>query len=192
MKSLVLKHKACYFCFFTFKFQKVLSSPIKFIITSPPIIYATRCVLGFLIGYELYIRFPEYELMWTLISIILVISPEGKDSRRLSIERFKSNLIGSIVGLFCLLLHAPTFSITILGILATIGICYIFKIMNMARVALVALLIIMVQPHFEQAEIAPFARIISVTLGCFIGLFITVLTSMGIRILKRRYNIPLS
>lgn len=167
-----------------------MNSLIKFIITSPLIIYTTRCVLGFLIGYELYIRFPEYELMWTLLSIILVISPEGKDSRRLSIERFKSNLIGSVVGLACLLLHKPTYSTTILGILITISICYIFKIMNMARVALVALLIIMVQPHFDQAEVAPFARIFSVTLGCFIGLFITVFTSMGIRSLKRHYNIP--
>lgn len=168
-----------------------MHSLIKFIITSPLIIYTTRCVLGFLIGYELYTRFPEYELMWTLISIILVISPEGKDSRRLSIERFKSNLIGSIVGLLCLLLHEPTYGTTILGILITIAICHIFKIMNMARVALVALLIIMVQPHFEQAEVAPFVRILSVTLGCFIGLFITVLTSMAIRSLKRYYNIPL-
>lgn len=164
---------------------------IKFFISSPLSIYTARCVIGFMIGYELYVRFPEYELMWTLISIILVISPEGKDSRRLSVERFKSNLIGSIVGLLCLLLHEPTYIATLVGIFITIGICAFFKIMNMARVALVALLIILVQPHFDQAEIAPFARILSVTLGCFIGLCITVFSSMGIRKLKHFYSIPI-
>ena len=169
----------------------MLTTLIKRVITSPLIIYIIRCILGFIIGYQLYIRFPEYELMWTLISIILVISPEGKDSRRLSVERFKSNLVGSVVGLICLLFHEPTFYITIIGIILTIGICYIFKIMNMARVALVALLIVLVQPHFAQAEIGPFLRVASVTLGCVIGLTITVFTSMLIRSLKKHYGIPL-
>lgn len=173
-------------------FKNSMSSKlIRHIITSALLIYIIRCVTGFAIGYALYIKYPHYEVMWTIISIILVISPEGKDSRRLSMERFKSNLIGSLVALVCILIYKPTLYMTLLGIVLTISICYVFKIMNMARVALVALLIIMVQPHTEQAEIASFLRLFSVTLGCFIGLFITVVTSVLIRRLKRFYQIPL-
>lgn len=72
---------------------------IRYSIGSDLIIYGFKCIIGFLIGYQLYLGFPEYELYWTMLSIILVISPEAKDARRLSIERFKSNLIGSGIGL---------------------------------------------------------------------------------------------
>ena len=72
----------------------MINKVIKYSIGSDLIIYVFRCIIGFLIGYQLYIQFPEHELFWTLLSIILVISPEAKDSKRLAIERFKSNLIG--------------------------------------------------------------------------------------------------
>lgn len=164
---------------------------IKYIITSQLIIYVSRVLIGFSIGYSLYLRFPEYELFWTLLSIILVISPEGQDSRRLSIERFKSNLVGSSVGLLCLLLLPINIYAIITGILLTCLICYVFHIINMARVALVALLIILLQPHFSVHEYAPIVRFLSVTLGCVIGLLITVFTSMILRRIKKTYGIPL-
>lgn len=165
---------------------------IKRIITSQVTIYTIRCFIGFLIGYYLYFRLPEYEIMWTLISIILVISPEGQNSKKLSVERFKSNIIGSGVGLLCLLIHKPTIYMCLLGVFLTIFVCYIFKVINMARVALVALIIILVQPHTGTLAETPLLRCAAVTLGCVIGLGITVITSHFIRKLKRYYQIPLS
>ncbi|MDM1395858.1 FUSC family protein [Myroides odoratimimus] len=164
------------------------------IITSPVIIYTTRCFIGFYIGYLLFLKYPNYEILWTLISIMLVISPEGQNSKKLSVERFKSNLVGSAVGLVCLEIHPnPDFLISLLGVFLTIMTCYLFKILNMARVALVALIIILVQPHTASSvEATPLFRCLAVTLGCVIGLTITVLTSMIIRRLKRYYGIPLS
>ncbi|MFZ4860557.1 FUSC family protein [Sphingobacterium sp. Mn56C] len=163
---------------------------IKFFISSPLLIYAIRCLIGFFIGYGLFMKYPEYELFWTLLSIILVISPEERDSRRLSIERFKSNFIGSIVALVCLVFHDSNLYLILTGMLLTIIVCRIFKVMNMARVALVALLIIMVQPHHTAMNVAPIFRCASVGLGCIIGLTIVVLTSMALRPLKRRYEVP--
>ena len=162
----------------------------KTLLSSPLFIYTLRCLIGFLIGYTLFLKYPDYELFWTLLSIILVISPEEKDSRRLSIERFKSNLIGSVVALVCIQLIGYSLYAIITGMIVTIAVCRGFKVMNMARVAVVALLIIMVQPHASSIETAPVLRFLSVGTGCFIGLFIVVLTSMIIRPLKRKYGIP--
>ena len=160
------------------------------IITSQLIIYTARCLIGFVIGYKLLLAFPEYELFWLLLSIILVISPEGKDSRKLTIDRVRANFIGSFVGLFCLMIDQNlNIGVLMFGIVATSAICYLFKIMNTARVAVVALLIILLQPHLSDIELTPFVRFATVTVGCLIGLTITVLSSMLIRKLKRKYGI---
>lgn len=160
------------------------------IITSQLIIYTIRCLLGFLIGYHLMIKFPEFELFWLLLSIVLVISPEGKDSRRLTIERVRSNFIGSSVGLVCLQISdVLNTGIVVLGIVLTSVICYLFKVMNMARVAIVTLLIILLQPHLSDIELTPLLRFATVFIGCIIGLTITVISSVFIRKVKRKYGI---
>lgn len=162
----------------------------KRIVSSPVIIYTIRCFIGFLIGYYLFTKFPDFELFWTLLSIILVISPEEKDTRRLSIERFKSNFIGSAVAMVLILFIQPNVYTIIAGIFITIVVCKLFKVLNMARVALVALLIIMVQPHQASMVEAPIFRFGSVAVGCIIGLLIVVFTSMIFRPLKRKFGIP--
>lgn len=163
---------------------------IKHIITSQLIIYIFRCILGFLSGYFLMLKFPQYELFWGLLSIILVISPEGKDSRRLTIERVKSNFIGSGVGLFCHLIHSEKILILILGIIITSIVCYLFNVMNMSRVAIVAFLVVMLQATNHSSIETPIIRFSTVVIGCIIGLSITVVTSIIIRYYKRQYNIP--
>lgn len=160
------------------------------IITSQLIIYTIRCLLGFLIGYHLMIKFPEFELFWLLLSIVLVISPEGKDSRRLTIERVRSNFIGSSVGLVCLQISDElNVGVMVLGIVLTSIVCYLFKVMNMARVAIVTLLIILLQPHLSDIELTPLLRFATVFIGCIIGLTITVISSVFIRKVKRKYGI---
>lgn len=168
----------------------MLDKLLKRIVSSPLLIYIIRCCIGFLIGYKLYIEFSDFELFWTLLSIILVISPEEKDTRRLSIERFKSNFIGSAVAMVLLFFFEPTVYSIVLGLFITIVVCRLFNVMNMARVALVALLIIMVQPHQAALVEAPIYRFGSVAVGCIIGLLIVVFTSMIFRPLKRKFGIP--
>ena len=161
---------------------------IKKAITSPSTIYATRCVLGFLIGYALYRRFVEYELFWGLISIILVISPEEKDSRKLSYDRVKSNFIGSVVAIACVFVDKESHLLTlVVGILLTILVCKLFKILNYARVAIVALLIILVEQHHSPITYTPFFRFLTVAMGCLIGLFIVISTSYVLGILRKKY-----
>ncbi len=168
------------------------NSTVRFIkraITSALLIYIIRCLIGFAIGYMLYLNFKQFEVFWALLSIILVISPEEKDSKRLSIERFKSNFVGSIVAMGCVwLLPQSPYSI-MLGIVVTIIFCRVFKILNMARVAIVALLIIMIAPHHTQIVYTPIYRAVSVGLGCVIGLAIVIATSAIIHFLRDKYKI---
>lgn len=170
--------------------QKImLHKFIKQLITSQLAVYIVRCVIGFLIGYGLMHRFPEYEPFWALLSIILVISPEGKDSRRLTGERVKSNLIGSSVGLLCHLIHPTNTFMLVAGIVLTSVVCHFFKIMNMSRVAIVAFLIVMLQSHTLNENTAPIFRFATVTLGCFTGFAVTVFTSVIIQRLRSYYAI---
>lgn len=155
------------------------------IFTNQLFVYIFRCLTGFLVGYNLMILFPKYELFWGLLSIILVISPEEKDSKRLTVERVKSNFIGSVVGLLCVfILPEPNVYLVMLGIIITSIICYLFNVMNMARVAIVALLIILLQNHISEIVIAPVIRFLTVAVGCLIGLLITVTTSFFIDKIK--------
>ena len=162
---------------------------IKRVISSALLIYIIRCLIGFVLGYLLYLRFKQFEVFWALLSIILVISPEEKDSKRLSIERFKSNFVGSVVAMACVwLLPKSVYSIMV-GIVVTIILCWGFKILNMARVAIVALLIIMIEPHHTQITYTPIYRALSTGLGCVIGLTIVILTSGIIQFLRAKYKI---
>jgi len=79
--------------------------------------------------------------------------------------------------------------IVVLGIVLTSVICYLFKVMNMARVAIVTLLIILLQPHLSDIELTPLLRFATVFIGCIIGLTITVISSVFIRKVKRKYGI---
>lgn len=162
---------------------------IKQVLTSQIIIYIVRCVIGFLVGYLLMLQFPKFELFWTLLSIILVISPEGKDSHKLTIDRVRSNFIGSIVGLICHLIYSTNLYVLVIGIITTIIICYFFNVMNMSRVAIVAFLIVMLQSHPLNESVAPIIRFLTVASGCLIGLTITVSTSILIKKLRKRYRI---
>ncbi|MBB6612624.1 FUSC family protein [Pontibacter sp. Tf4] len=160
----------------------------KYSIDADMILYIVRCSVGFLIGYLLYLAFPQFELYWTMLSIILVLSPEVKDSPKLTNERVKSNLIGSSVGLFCFLLPLPEVVMMVLGITLAIVICHFFKLMNVARTAVVALIIVVIHEQETMTNWAAVERFVSVTLGCMIGLGVSTVTAFLSENIKKKTN----
>ena len=168
----------------------MLQKVIRYSIGSDLVIYAFRCLIGFLIGYQLYLHFPHYEAYWTLLSIILVISPEAKDAKRLSIERFKSNVIGSLLGLGCFIVYEPNIYIMLLGIVLTVMVCYLFQLMNVARTAIVAFIIVAIHEQTQLSWLPAVYRFASVTVGCLIGLSITMLTSFLINYWRGKAGLP--
>lgn len=150
-------------------------------------IYATRVCLGFVIGYTLFHRIPTHELYWTLLSIILVISPEEQDSKKLAVERFRSNFIGSSVGLLCFFIHPLNIYVIVFGIIVSAVFCYLFDLIAVVRTSIVALIIVLVPQFGEPSYWTSIERFACVTLGCLIGVVVTLLTGRLINYYRRAH-----
>src|SRR6185295_17237607 len=72
------------------------------------IIYISKCVSGVLLCSLLSLFFNKWiDYPWSLISMVLVLSPEGKDAMELALNRIKANLVGASVGVLMLVVQVP-------------------------------------------------------------------------------------
>ncbi|MBF0597670.1 FUSC family protein [Faecalibacter rhinopitheci] len=165
----------------------MVTSIVKRAINSQFLVYLLRCIIGFLIGWILILKFPQYDFFWALLSIILVISPEENQAKKLTIDRFKSNFLGSLSGLVVFFLPIDDLYKIILGIIITCIFCRIFNLLNVARSALVAVLIILIE-HKNDSLFAPISRFLTTAVGCFIGLGVTLVTSIMIQEINKFYE----
>lgn len=131
-------------------------------------------------------HFPEYDLFWALLSIMLVISPEGKESPRLTMERVKANLIGALSAFAVIMLPFDIFYKIMIGIVAAALLCTIFKLLIVSRTAIVAIIIILIEKP-EDGFMASIERFLSVLLGSMIGLVIVISTGYLIRFIHKTY-----
>ncbi|MHC1749429.1 MAG: aromatic acid exporter family protein [Cellulosilyticaceae bacterium] len=137
------------------------------------LIYLIKCLIGVSICYLFYRWFPEYRLYWSMVSVLLVISEDDMECKRLPISRMKANIIGSFVGLGLFLIHPLNLITTCVGVTVTIFICYILKLGAATRTALAALIIVMVQEASDATGFTAFERVGSVILGCTVAIIIT-------------------
>ena len=75
------------------------------------LIYIAKNVTGVALSYLLHWLINWVDFAWCLISVVLVLSPEGTDAIPLAFTRIKANMVGAITGL--LLLFSPFKSRTI-------------------------------------------------------------------------------
>jgi uncharacterized membrane protein YgaE (UPF0421/DUF939 family) len=141
-------------------------------------IYILECIVGLSICYTLYKNFPQHQFYWSMISAVLVIAPDGKDSDRLAIDRMKANILGSLIGLMLFLIHQPNLFLICIAVILTILIGTFFKLNNALRSALSALVIVMIHEEEKSStwHIA-IERMGCVMLGCIIGLLITLISN---------------
>lgn len=142
------------------------------------ILYAAKCVTGWLLVYGFSLLFNYPEINWALISIILVLSPDEGEAVTLAITRIKANLLGASASLLCLLMGQPNVITIGVAFIVAIGLCYLFNLITASRTALAAVIIVMLQytggiqqPHFWSVA---FERIVAVGAGCAVGLLITL------------------
>jgi uncharacterized membrane protein YgaE (UPF0421/DUF939 family) len=140
-------------------------------------VYVAKCLIGLAVCYAINESFPGYKLYWSMVSVLLVISPDDLESRKLPVVRIKANVIGSSVGLICFILPVPSFPSMAIGVILTIIVCYFFDLGAGTRSALAALVIVLVQEFSEQHTVSAFQRMISVILGCFIALVVSLVFS---------------
>lgn len=141
-------------------------------------IYVAKCVIGILLCFPISMFLSHWiDYTWSLISVVLVLSPEGKDAMDLALTRIKANFVGATTGFLILLLHIPSPWDLAAGAATALLICDRLKLNAGARSTLAAVIIIMLHqegtfagPHLWDSALS---RIVAVVSGCLLGLLIT-------------------
>jgi uncharacterized membrane protein YgaE (UPF0421/DUF939 family) len=137
------------------------------------VIYIVKCVIGTLAVFAISSLIHYKNLGWALISVILVLSPEGDDTVNIAINRIKANVIGAGVGLFCLLTGYSNMWTMCLAVTITLVASHYFNLDTSTRSALAATVIIMLHQEGTHLWSTAIERVIAVFAGGALGLVIT-------------------
>ena len=127
--------------------------------------------------YTLYRIFPQHQMSWSIVSVLLVLAPEHGDSVRFAFDRIKANVIGAMIGLTAFLSNLPEAIALGAAVTATILVCYFLKLKAPSRSALAAVVIVLIQEESEHTARAAAERMMCVIIGCVVGLLVTFLFS---------------
>lgn len=143
--------------------------------TKGDFLYLWKTLIGAAVCYLFYFIFPQYPIHWSLISVVLVFTPDN--SNQLAYDRIKSNMLGASIGL--LLFFIPTHQLIslLIGISLVILVGILIKLEKTLRPALAALIIILLEDNENMTWLIPLERLICVTFGCLVGLIIIYLFS---------------
>ena len=136
------------------------------------LLFVLECLIGTAIGFYLYRLYPTIGA-WSLISIILVLSPDRRDAMNLALNRIKANVIGASIGLILFFIHPINLLMICIGIAAAITACELLGLSTVARSAMVAVLIITMHEPGQYFWDVALERAGGVILGCIIGVLIT-------------------
>jgi uncharacterized membrane protein YgaE (UPF0421/DUF939 family) len=114
-------------------------------------IYIVECIIGLCICYALFKYFPQHEFYWSMVSVVLVIAPDGKNSNLLAFDRMKANVLGSSIGLSLFLIHQPNLFLICIGVMLAIIIGTFLKLNSAMRSTLSALVIVMIHEAQENS-----------------------------------------
>ncbi|MBU0927241.1 MAG: FUSC family protein [Spirochaetes bacterium] len=144
------------------------------------ILYVVKCLAGTAVSYSLYVAFPRYPLYWSIISVLLVLDPDEKESMRLSYARMKANIAGAAVGVAAILAFGRVrLAALCLSVVATLALCQLIKLGKATRSALAALVIVTVSG--PATWITGLERMACVVFGCLVAMALNVLTSLVMR-----------
>lgn len=137
-------------------------------------LYMAKCVTGFILLTLVGDVANILDMTWVMISMLLVLSPDGYESIPLSITRVKANLLASAATMF-FLYFCPNVTLALsLAIIVTILGCYFFKLMAGSRPALAAVIIISFHPAGDYLWSIAVERVAAVVAGCAMGLILTL------------------
>src|SRR5579859_242651 len=147
------------------------------------VVYIAKCVSGVLLCSLLSLFFHQWiDYSWSLISVVLVLSPEGTDAVELAMTRIKANLVGAAVGVILLFSQVPGPWNIALGAALALFICDRLKLSAAARSTLAAVIIILLHHEGSNLWSSALSRVSAVITGCVLGLVITYLFHSLIRI----------
>lgn len=138
-------------------------------------LYIAKCLIGASICYGLYLLFPGVQFSWSIVSVLLVLAPDFRDSVRLSFDRIKANMIGASLGLAAYLVWPPNQLSLGVSILGTILVCTFFKLSGATRTALAAVVIVLIQEKERDNWDLGLQRMAAVVVGSLVGMALTIL-----------------
>lgn len=139
------------------------------------LVYAAKCVSAVLVVYLMSAALHYHDIAWCLISVILVLSADGKDALPLAMTRIKANLVGAGVGVICLLFISPGMWCLCIALSITLSCCYLLKFDTAIKSALAATIIIIMHEEGKHLWDTALERVIAVVAGCALGLIVTFL-----------------
>lgn len=150
------------------------------------LVYLAKCLIGLVITYSIYEKFPQHQFFWSVISVLLAFSPDDKDAKKVAYDRMKANVLGSVIGMIIFVIHVPNLLFNCIGVLLTIVIATALNIQATTRSAMAAVIIVLLYEKENSSWHMAMERMFCVILGCLIALIITLLFDMVIYEEKRR------
>ena len=137
------------------------------------LIYAAKVATGTLIVYSGSLLLHYKDIAWCLISVMLVLSPDGRESVPLSVTRIKANIVGACSGMLCLWIAPIDMWMMAIALITTLSFCYLFKLDSGIRSALAATIILVLHEGGNHVWDTAIERVIAVLAGCVVGLAVT-------------------
>ncbi|BCU79367.1 FUSC family protein [Luteolibacter sp. LG18] len=146
------------------------------------LLYIVKCLTATITVFLLSRLLDYPDIGWCLISVMLVLSPDHKDSVPFALNRIGANLVGVACSLIPLLFGGPGILTFCAAYALAILLCDRLKLMASCRTALAAVTIIMLQ-HDAQVHLWDNVtkRLLSVLAGCVLALLITLAFHRNLR-----------
>ncbi len=137
------------------------------------LVYIAKCVAGALLVFLIAHLLNYRDYIWCLISVMLVLSPDGSDAVSLAMSRIKANLVGAGAGALMLFVHPSPVVMVSGGIAITVVVCTLLKLDLSTRSALAATIIVTLHEAGKHIWDTALERVIAVLAGCLLGLLVT-------------------
>lgn len=139
--------------------------------------------------YLVYARFHAATVGWAVISSILCLIPDVKQSVATALARVSANVIGAIIGLIVAKLVGDGSAAIILAVILVAYICHVLRLDLGLRTACVGVVIVMTTNPSDVTH-SSFTRFAAVIVGCAVGVSVQMLV-LVLQRSTRRAALPL-
>lgn len=151
-------------------------SPRDFIVRHEAfLLYVAKCCVGAAVVRGLGELTHLLNAFWCLVSLVLVLTPDGAEAVPLAVSRTKANFCGCIAAVVSLLFGPPGLWQICLALTITAVLCKLWNAMTGSRTAMAATVIILWHDPGRHLWDAALDRVSAVFFGCLLGLGITLL-----------------
>jgi len=119
-----------------------------------------------------------------MMSVALVFTVENENE--LVYDRMKANILGSTIGLILYFIPLNSLLLIIIGIGLVIYMGTILRLGNAIRMALAALIIVVVKQEIDKEWWTALSRMICVVAGCLVALVVTLSFSCYNKLIDRK------